>query len=570
MAIKADIVLKKELLKGNPGGYYVPGVDEDYNLSFTPSQDDMPQVEAVNIKTITLDSFLQTNEYQSILDAEAMRASAEHSRITEENKRANAETNRASAEAQRATAEADRAVKEAERASAELGRQQAEQAREATFNAHMQDWESDVEIAVNNAVNGEAAREETFVDAMAGWNTDVNNTIDNANADVAAAVAEAEAAAAAATDAIAMLMDNAHANAIVEENTAAMVIVNDAAATFAIGAKSHMMAKQEDAANATPDNERPIVGVDVASITRTGKNIAKPTIYGMRPSVSNGAIISATTYAYSPATRINPNKTYTLSHSGTYTGYYVYAYDENMNYLGMMAGAFISQVLSKYPNAAYIAIGYDCMGVATDVAAQIEEGATATAYEAYNGTTLTAEMPEIIYGGNYDFATGLLTITHELRTIKGVEYVDIQSVNSSGIVNVLFGNVWHNVVGVNRLSRQNTTIANTTTEGFNNTNNIYLYFRLLESRIGGSTREAVYAYFKAQYEAGTPYQVCLELETPRTIQLTPQQLEMLKGYNNIYSDCGKTTLTYIADTKIYIDNKFNELQNAIVSLGSNV
>lgn len=58
--------------------------------------------------------------------------------------------------------------------------------------------------------------------------------------------------------------------------------------------------------------------------------------------------------------------------------------------------------------------------------------------------------------------------------------------------------------------------------------------------------------------------------TTRTVQLAAQHLEMLKGQNNIWCDTGETTLAYVADTKMYIDNKFAELTAAVLSTGANV
>lgn len=50
-----------------------------------------------------------------------------------------------------------------------------------------------------------------------------------------------------------------------------------------------------------------------------------------------------------------------------------------------------------------------------------------------------------------------------------------------------------------------------------------------------------------------------------TVQLTPQQMETLKGVNNIWSNAGETTVTYAADTKLYIDNKIAAIAAAIVN-----
>jgi hypothetical protein len=40
--------------------------------------------------------------------------------------------------------------------------------------------------------------------------------------------------------------------------------------------------------------------------------------------------------------------------------------------------------------------------------------------------------------------------------------------------------------------------------------------------------------------------ICYELATPTTIQLTPEQLEMLKGYNRVTIDNGSIEVGYIA------------------------
>ena len=62
-------------------------------------------------------------------------------------------------------------------------------------------------------------------------------------------------------------------------------------------------------------------------------------------------------------------------------------------------------------------------------------------------------------------------------------------------------------------------------------------------------------YINAQSAAGTPIQICYELATPITYQLSPQEVKTLKGQNHVWSDAGDVDLTYVADTKLYIDNK---------------
>ena len=64
------------------------------------------------------------------------------------------------------------------------------------------------------------------------------------------------------------------------------------------------------------------------------------------------------------------------------------------------------------------------------------------------------------------------------------------------------------------------------------------------------------------YVAGTTpttgAQVVYELATPLTYNLTPQEITSLLGQNNIWADCGDTSVTYRADTTLYISKKIAE------------
>ena len=57
------------------------------------------------------------------------------------------------------------------------------------------------------------------------------------------------------------------------------------------------------------------------------------------------------------------------------------------------------------------------------------------------------------------------------------------------------------------------------------------------------------AAFKA---AMSGVQLVYELATPQTYQLTPVEIEMLLGDNNVWADTGDSTVAYRADTKLYI------------------
>lgn len=68
------------------------------------------------------------------------------------------------------------------------------------------------------------------------------------------------------------------------------------------------------------------------------------------------------------------------------------------------------------------------------------------------------------------------------------------------------------------------------------------------------------ASFKAAMDG---VQLVYPIATPITYHLTPTEIKSLLGDNNIWADTGDTEVTYMADTKLYIDKKIAEVINAL-------
>ena len=68
------------------------------------------------------------------------------------------------------------------------------------------------------------------------------------------------------------------------------------------------------------------------------------------------------------------------------------------------------------------------------------------------------------------------------------------------------------------------------------------------------------AEFKAAM-AGVQF-LCM-LKTPIEHILTPTEVKTILGENNIWADCGDSTVEYRADTKLYIDKKIAALAAAM-------
>lgn len=114
-------------------------------------------------------------------------------------------------------------------------------------------------------------------------------------------------------------------------------------------------------------------------------------------------------------------------------------------------------------------------------------------FETYNGQTYTTTLPSTTYGGTLDLVSGVLTVTDGY----------IASYN-------------------------------------------------------GETLPSTWISDRDVYASGTTptigAQVVYKLATPQTYQLTPQQIDTLKGQNNITATSGQVSVTYKADIQKYIDN----------------
>ena len=66
--------------------------------------------------------------------------------------------------------------------------------------------------------------------------------------------------------------------------------------------------------------------------------------------------------------------------------------------------------------------------------------------------------------------------------------------------------------------------------------------------------------------AQNPLQICYQLDTPATYQLTPIEVLTLLGANTIYADTGNTTVTYRADPTLYADKRSTATRSIIAGI----
>ena len=252
-------------------------------------------------------------------------------------------------------------------------------------------------------------------------------------------------------------------------------------------------------------------------------------------------------------------------------------YDSNGNYIStdnLQSNENIGLTRTSPSNAGYLVFNIAGYPTSSDPISpsdvthfQIEEGQTATSYATYSNicpisgyseakvyvsptqdaqdaTVYTIDLDGVRYGGTLDVTTGKLTVTMAMvdlgtknwypltaagRTRFRTSITDIERISSPNIVAPML------------CSAYKTETANNTYTGKQgislqqNAADVYVYDPQTESMTTAEFKSAM-----------SGVQLVYKLATPIVYDLTPTQIELFAGENNIWSD-GEMTLTYLAD-----------------------
>lgn len=328
---------------------------------------------------------------------------------------------------------------------------------------------------------------------------------------------------------------------------------------------------QSGSGDPSPSNIRPISGWTGCNVTRTGKNLLNTAIvYSGLPALTVGAsensITSSTRYGYSG--RIPAELPMVLSAKSANTTNFdwvrVIRYVDGIvvENLGEFEGISTTKTLAipaldnSYIKVVYGAKANGTIGVTVPGDVQVELGSTATTYEPYQSTTLTVDWTTeagTVYGGTIDVATGLLTVTHAMQLMTGATS-EAWNLWDGKFVATISG-----IAGSNSTSSNNRIII---ADRFKS-NGVQYRAGCEDGQIVKvvSTNNYIACYSSAYADInafkaslGTdPMTVVYKLATPQTYQLTGQQLKTLYGTNNVWADTGNTSVTYTADTKMFIE-----------------
>lgn len=300
----------------------------------------------------------------------------------------------------------------------------------------------------------------------------------------------------------------------------------------------------------------PIYGHTDADVVRTGKNLCDSAAFesGLLATAIGSdinAVTSTTRYSHSgimPAKSALAVTVKTLDLSKIdYASIVAYVGDK---VAWTAAQSFSSSVMSKIwtiPANTYEKLRIN-IGAPTGVTAdasnaeiQVGIGSTASDFAPYVGTTYPIPLGQTVYGGTLDVVTGVATVDRAIVDGGDLTWTKVSGNN--------YRNFYANLSAPLYIKSRPTIISsqyrpecNDTAPG---TGDNYCWIRSdFTLSVKDLSKDALTG---AEFQtAMTGVQFVYELKNPTTIQLTPQQVELLLGENNIWSD-GTMTLVYLAD-----------------------
>jgi hypothetical protein len=169
---------------------------------------------------------------------------------------------------------------------------------------------------------------------------------------------------------------------------------------------------------------------------------------------------------------------------------------------------------------------------------QIEKGSTATSYEPYQGKTYTLALGDTIYGGTVDFDSGVMTVDRVFNTVSNIQWIKYDVTQGTlfrGITSEIKPGNTDSGVPTKAISSHYKTVANA--------NRTDKTLSQAPSQLSVDIIDNDFTDVETFKTQMGDVQLCYELATPITIQLTPQQIQLLQGTNTLYASTGQISVT---------------------------
>lgn len=351
-------------------------------------------------------------------------------------------------------------------------------------------------------------------------------------------------------------------------------VITDAFGGAVKGLSVTFTPKQSGSGTPSPSNVMPISGRTEANVVRTGKNTWNDTDSMLQRMSRNGAIYTNT--ETDTKTAFNARVELMLSNSPTYAStvatissvgrYSIVVDTTNITYDHFRLkhnGSVRDLIISlSFSIKGQLIISFDVDGYNPSVVGglvikniQLEVGSTATTYEPYNGETYTIDLDGTRYGFNLNLKTGGATIPVNGIVLNGSENWQYSQQDTTAWF-------YYYPVPVAKNGMVADVISSHFKSANNQENSIWRAYSQIHIRpdatIAPSGQTAAgLAEFKA-WLANNPVTIVYPLATPITVQLTPEEVTLLKGDNVLTTDADSIEASYSADIALYIAKKIAE------------
>ena len=284
----------------------------------------------------------------------------------------------------------------------------------------------------------------------------------------------------------------------------------------------------------------PISGWTGVTVYDRSKNLfdkdaeGKQAGYALDYNTGNAYQTSSGNYSVSDYIPVKGGQSYIASGNTKATDYCWY--DENKAFIS--GGGNINVARTAPTNASFARIDY---WRADESSVQFELGSTATTYEEYRGNSYSVTFEETVYGGSVDLVSGKLIIDRAYKTfgeLTGWQYrsdqFDVSIPDGKPQSEVGKPSAFITDTYETKESGTSGLYPNDTCAWQGVTTNQVLLVRVRDHSF------TTLAEFRT---ATANVHICYELATPIEIQLTPQQVTALKGYNAMWSDAGDIEVT---------------------------
>ena len=289
----------------------------------------------------------------------------------------------------------------------------------------------------------------------------------------------------------------------------------------------------------SPDNILPITGWDAVNVFHAGKNLLK-----------NKTAVRGSTSIYIGQDTSNEYPVYLVKGAKYTLTFDCDGSNTPQVYIQQNGGSAISFGTGKSVTYTATETGYYRMyvyvagGVTEVTDFMLEVGETASTYEQFIApVTYPSTFPSTIYGGYVDLVSGVLTVDYALVDASDLTWVNT---NQSAI-----GVFRANLPTARNLDDKFNVYSDKYKNGDASTSIGYMPDNTIKGYNGEQYQDYVYIrdgrYTDVDdFTQGLDCEICYQLATPQIVQLTPQQINAIKGNNTIWSDAnGDCSVTFL-------------------------